>query len=174
MTSAPKKLIVTAEAMAKIVAWIDADKEVHMFLCPDLGCLATYFSTEPALDCQRHAWKCPCGIERQSVTLDDLEIEPPVEPKAPDTPRTWKIITYDVWGNEKDGYEINQSFYSGREVELPAEPEDEQVRAALIEAGYLKKSNQLRHLEFDGDGDGFVRVSRKRDSYPIVELQRED
>lgn len=173
MTATPKKLIVTAEAMAKIMIWLGEDKEVHMFLCPDLGCLAQYFSPLAEIDCQRHAWKCPCKIERQSVVLDDLEMEPPVEPKAPGAPRTWKIVSLDVWGNRKDGYEINNATYSGKEIELPAEPTDAQVRLALIHAGYLKKSMRLDRLEFDGD-DALIQVSRKSDGYPIVQIRMEE
>jgi|688.fasta_scaffold18529_17 hypothetical protein len=34
----------------------------------------------------------------------------------------WQIVNYDVWGNSKDGYEVNQSFYSGN-VEMPVKLE---------------------------------------------------
>jgi len=171
--TASKKLIVTAEAMAKIMIWLGEDKEVHMFLCPDLGCLAQYFSPLSEIDCQRHAWKCPCKIERQSVVLDDLEVEPQIEPKAPGAPRTWKIVSLDVWGNRKDGYEINNATYSGKEIELPAEPTDAQVRLALVHAGYIKKSARLDRLEFDGD-DALIQVSRKSDGLPLVQIRMED
>lgn len=173
MTDTSKKLIVTAEAMAKIMVWLGEDKEVHMFVCPDLGCLAVYFSPEPAVDCRNHAWKCPCTIQRQSVLADALELEPPPEPKAPNAPGTWKVLTLDVLGNEKDGYEVNASYYTGKEIELPAEPSDAQVRRALVEAGYLNKASQVRHLDFDGD-DQTININRKRDGRPLLTIQRED
>jgi hypothetical protein len=34
----------------------------------------------------------------------------------------WEVITYDVWGNSKDGYEVNQAFRSGN-VEMPVKLE---------------------------------------------------
>jgi len=170
MTNAPKKLIVTAEAMARIMTWLGEDREVHMFLCPDLGCLAAYFSIDPEVRCVKHAWAAVCHMERRSILADDLELEPPPQPTAPDAPRTWKIITYDVWGNEEDGYEVNQAFYSGAEIELPPEPSDEHVRSALVQAGYLRKGIQLRTLDFDGD-DGLIQIKRKRDGRPLLEIQ---
>jgi hypothetical protein len=58
----------------------------------------------------------------------------------------WQIVNYDVWGNSKDGYEVNQIFYSGN-VEMPVKlevynpgiegefydgsPNDTQIRKAL-------------------------------------------
>ena len=34
----------------------------------------------------------------------------------------WEIVTYDVWGNKRDGFEVNQSFHSGK-IELPVKLE---------------------------------------------------
>jgi hypothetical protein len=34
----------------------------------------------------------------------------------------WEVITYDVWGNENDGYEVNQAFRSSK-VEMPVKLE---------------------------------------------------
>jgi hypothetical protein len=34
----------------------------------------------------------------------------------------WEVITYDVWGNSKDGYEVNQAFRSGN-LEMPVKLE---------------------------------------------------
>jgi hypothetical protein len=58
----------------------------------------------------------------------------------------WDVITYDVWGNENDGYEVNQAFRSGS-VEMPVKlkvynpgserefydgfPDDTNIRKAL-------------------------------------------
>jgi hypothetical protein len=58
----------------------------------------------------------------------------------------WQIVNYDVWGNEKEGYEVNQAFRSGN-VEIPVKiecynagnqqeffngsPNDTQIRKAL-------------------------------------------
>lgn len=172
MTDTPKKLIVTVEAMVRITAWLEQDREVHMFVCPDMGCLAVYFSPEPAIDCQKHAHKCACTIQRQSVLADALEIEPPPEPLAPDAPQTWKIMTLDVLGNEGDGYEVNASYYSGREIELAHDASDKQVRDALVESGYLSKASQVRYLEFIGDDD-VINVNRLRDGRPLLTLMRE-
>ena len=42
----------------------------------------------------------------------------------------WKIWMYDVWGNEEDGWFINDYWYIGQ-VELPTNPTDADVIKAL-------------------------------------------
>lgn len=89
---------------------------------------------------------------------------------------TWEIRTYDVWGNSKDGFEVNDSYRSGEvtircKVEvnnagtpqefLSASPSDSQIRAAL--------SLHRFKLETDGD-DLHIYVNRARDGYPCGEL----
>ena len=32
---------------------------------------------------------------------------------------TYEIISYDVWGNSRDGWTVNQAFHTGRYVEIP-------------------------------------------------------
>lgn len=173
MTKIPKNITVTAEAMGKITSWLGDGKEVHEFVCQDMGCLASYFSPLPEIDCQRHAWKCPCSIERRSVTADDLELEPPVEPRVHGAQQIWKIVSLDVWGNRKDGYEINGARYTGSVIELPSEPSDAQVRLALVRAGCIKESSRLSSLEFEGD-DVLIQVYRKSDGYPIAQIRVEE
>lgn len=89
----------------------------------------------------------------------------------------WEIITYDVWGNDKDGYDVNQSFNGGTidlrlkiEINNPdsphefksAYPSDYQIRQAL-DCPRVK-------LELDGD-DTLILVTRARDGYPLGELR---
>lgn len=169
----PKKIIVTKEAMAKIVAWLEDGKEVHQFVCQDLGCLASYFSPLPAIDCQRHAWKCPCSIHCQSVLSDALELEPLTPGHEAGTPYKWEIISLDVWGNKDDGWDVNQAFHTRKMIELPEEFADKDVRDALVGAGYLKKTCQTRHLEIDGD-DQVIYVNQAKDDYPLYQLFMED
>lgn len=88
----------------------------------------------------------------------------------------WELRTYDVWGNAKDGYEINDSFRNGKiTLSLPvkthnvgtpheyqsASPSDTQIRAAF---GYER-------VRIDTDGDDLtIYVNRSRDNYPIGEM----
>ena len=89
----------------------------------------------------------------------------------------WEVWTYDVWGNEKDGYEVNdRSCYHreypmrlkvevnnpGTEHEfLSAYPTDKQIRQAL----------DLKRIQLDLDGDDMnVYVNHASTGYPCGEL----
>jgi hypothetical protein len=89
---------------------------------------------------------------------------------------TWKPASYDVWGNARDGYEVND-VYRGSEVTirckveinnadtpqefLSAYPSNTQIRAAL----------NLRRFKLELDGDDIsIYVNRARDGYPLGEL----
>lgn len=87
----------------------------------------------------------------------------------------WEVATYDVWGNARDGYEVNDVYRHG-EVELSltvtvnnegtphefksAHPTDKQLR---------KVFGVGCQLETDGD-DMTVYVKRERDGSPIGEI----
>ena len=89
---------------------------------------------------------------------------------------TWELRSYDVWGNARDGYEVNDSFRDGEvtirlKVEvnnagmpgefLSATPSDSQIRRAM----------GLRRFRLDTDGDDTtIYVNRQRDGYPCGEM----
>lgn len=90
----------------------------------------------------------------------------------------WEVRTYDVWGNEKDGYDVNDSFVVDAELELeipvtvynvgtPSEfesatPTDRQLRQALDVKPRVK-------LSVDGD-DINIYVHHESTNYPFGEL----
>jgi hypothetical protein len=43
----------------------------------------------------------------------------------------YDLILYDVWGNEKDGWDVNDGFRCGVSVTLPEDATDAQVIAAI-------------------------------------------
>lgn len=89
----------------------------------------------------------------------------------------WQYATYDVWGNAKDGYEVNNVYRRSEPVVLilevktynagtPGEfdsttPTDRQIRRVF----------GLGRIQIDTDGDDMtIYVNRRRDGYPIGEL----
>jgi hypothetical protein len=90
----------------------------------------------------------------------------------------WTIATYDVWGNARDGYEVNdvyprrtpipleltvETFNPGTPNEFKAaSPTDKQIRQVFGLANALR-------LDTDGD-DLTIYVNRERDGYPIGEI----
>lgn len=88
---------------------------------------------------------------------------------------TWALRTYDVWGNARDGYDVNDVYSIGAiELRIPitrynvdtptefksASPTDRQIKRAF---------GVTCRISTDGD-DCHIIVDRERDSYPIGEL----
>lgn len=90
---------------------------------------------------------------------------------------TWEIATYDVWGNARDGYDVNDVYRQGTVTLVLA------VETANEGTGYVFEyasptDRQLRRVfglgkvQIDTDGDDLIiYVNRERDSYPIGELR---
>lgn len=91
---------------------------------------------------------------------------------------TWSIRTYDVWGNAKDGYEVNDSYGHG-DVDLRLKINTHNAGTPQAFNGAYPSKYQIAkvfgvscHLDIDGD-DMVVYVNRRRDGYPIGELHCE-
>lgn len=90
----------------------------------------------------------------------------------------WEVRTYDVWGNEEHGWDVNDSFVTDRDYPIAcpvktwnvgkpgqfssASPTDAQIREALglkVDAA----------IETDGD-DMTIYVTASSNGYPLGEL----
>lgn len=99
------------------------------------------------------------------------------------TERTvWEVRTYDVWGNDTDGWEVNDTYVVDSHLVLdlpvhntplgaPWDPEKGEYRRCEISERHIREALNLHgeHLHIDGD-DTHVTVSRRRDYYPLGEL----
>ena len=88
---------------------------------------------------------------------------------------TWEMRTYDVWGNARDGYEVNDSYDCG-EIDLTLKMQTanagtpHEFRYAFPSTAQIKRVFGTRcRIDVDGD-DRVVYVNRRRDGYPIGEL----
>lgn len=88
---------------------------------------------------------------------------------------TWELRTYDVLGNAKDGYEVNDS-YNGGEVELRIPVTRYNVGTPQEFRGAYPTDRQIKRafgvtcrIDTDGD-DTHITVDRQRDSYPLGEM----
>ena len=80
-----------------------------------------------------------------------------------------QVNTYDVWGNDKDGYDVNDVYRQG-EFEFDGNwNKDRDIFKFLKEIDILAKHVKLSNLEFE-DFDCTVVVYRRRDHYPLVEV----
>lgn len=91
----------------------------------------------------------------------------------------WEIITYDVWGNEKEGFEVNNAFKvdSTYEMDIPVtvhnKGTEREFKAASPTDNQLRKALDLRpRIRIDTDGDDLtIYVNHTPTGYPCGELR---
>lgn len=88
----------------------------------------------------------------------------------------WEVWTYDVWGNARDGYEVNDRYCHSREypirltVEVNNPGTPQAFESAYPSDRQIRQAFGIRcRCETDGD-DLTIYVNRERDGYPIGEL----
>lgn len=95
--------------------------------------------------------------------------------KAGTIETTWELRTYDVWGNARDGYEVNDTYSEGEvtlrtPVTIYNVGTPREFRGAYPTDGQIKRVFGVNcRIETDGD-DLTIYVNRSRDSYPIGEM----
>lgn len=103
-------------------------------------------------------------------------IRRPRAPKRPTINTTWEVWTYDVWGNAKDGYDVNDRSCHDRAYPLTLDVETFNDGTPQAFDGAFPSDKQIREafgvrcrIGRDG-GDLNIYVYRDRDRYPIGEL----
>ena len=87
--------------------------------------------------------------------------------------KTWNLIGLDVWGNDKDGYEVNDRFTVLSDIkELPDEPTNDDFACWLRANGFLHKQVNTRYLSFEWIGENNIMVYREKDLIPLYEFER--
>ena len=78
----------------------------------------------------------------------------------------YRLYTYDLWGNSKDGYQVND-VYSQDVFEIDDSLTDKQIFKIIG----IKPQSQ-NHVEFDTNGDeNTLYIQAKKDAKPICELR---
>lgn len=88
----------------------------------------------------------------------------------------WELATYDVWGNSRDGFEVNDVYSKGK-VEISCAVERLNVGTPQEFESASPSNRQIRQafglgkvrLELGGD-DMQITINRARDGYPIGEM----
>lgn len=84
--------------------------------------------------------------------------------------KTWRVYSLDVWGNQRDGFEVNDRCNVGT-IELPEDATDKQIIRAMVEQGYLRSSRF--HFAIDGD-DMMMDIDHEPTGRPLYSLERDD
>src|SRR5271157_4773320 len=71
---------------------------------------------------------------------------------------TWELRTYDVWGNAKDGYEVNDTRRAGEvdiccKVEVNNAGTPQEFLSAFPSDSQIRKALSLRRFKIETDGD---------------------
>lgn len=82
----------------------------------------------------------------------------------------YTLWTYDVWGNEKDGYTVNDRYKQGK-VYLPKDASSEEIIRALRKDGWIDKRLRRNLLEIEGERDYTIYITYK--GRPEMELEKE-
>jgi hypothetical protein len=73
-----------------------------------------------------------------------------------------QVISYDIWGNAKDGFEVNQAFYTGKHVDIGDTDSNMAINRKL----------GIRGVTWDGD-EYCLYGTLKRNGMPALELRVE-
>lgn len=84
---------------------------------------------------------------------------------------TFTLINYfDVWGNEKEGYEINNQCIECDDLIILDDASDKDILNYLKDSGYLKTSD-MRHLVVENFGDN-IEIYQRKGIKPLFGLTR--
>lgn len=83
----------------------------------------------------------------------------------------YEIIDYDVWGNERDGFNVNQSFHTGHFVEIPEDATDAEIVRILKDEGVLKKTVRTASVGIEGESGYDLYFTHLPTSRPEFELR---
>ena len=90
----------------------------------------------------------------------------------------WEVWSYDVWGNEKDGFDVNDRYCISRDypimckIEINNPNTPRQFLSAYPSDYAIKQALSIKkwiHIEKDGD-DLTIYVSAAKNGYPLGEL----
>jgi len=76
---------------------------------------------------------------------------------------------FDVWGNEKDGYEVNDARIVWDDV-WTCDLEDRTLLNILKNTGFLAKNVRINQLDFEWLGPEYCEISVRRNGYPLARI----
>ena len=91
----------------------------------------------------------------------------------------YEILSYDIWGNDIDGYEVNDTYRTGYYIEIdnPYDITDKEIKQKLYQVGYIGKNGLYEKIEIDNNCDPEYNIylyltAQKYAEKPFCELWR--
>lgn len=84
--------------------------------------------------------------------------------------RQYRLINYfDVWGNAKDGYEVNNLCIEREDLIIDDDCTDKEILIFLVGIGFLATSDRRKvYLEDFGE---FIQIYARKGNYPLGRLE---
>ena len=79
------------------------------------------------------------------------------------------IFENDVWGNERDGFEVNDTATTGLFIKVAVTDTDKQIIQALKKVGILKSGCRFKSFKITGEPDSDLYISYR--GRPILTLR---
>lgn len=89
-------------------------------------------------------------------------------------PSKYRLITYDVWGNNEDGFYVNNRFRTETILDIPSEESDDKIIGVLKEKGILTDKANKNNVQIDGESDSVLFFTDSERGMPLFELLNED
>ena len=93
---------------------------------------------------------------------------------------TWRLYTYDVWGNAEEGYEVNDVYRTSDTLELPTDdptgtPLGPNELCAFMRNAWLNARvvGPAHLLDIDLSQDDVIYINDAKTAKPLAELRRE-
>jgi hypothetical protein len=83
----------------------------------------------------------------------------------------FEVINYDVWGNEDEGFEVNNAFKTGKFITLYENMTDDEIIERLKEKDFVHDWVTIDSVEISGEFDHSLQVTAKENGKPLFELQ---
>ena len=82
-----------------------------------------------------------------------------------------RLIDYfDIWGNKKDGYEVNNACIEWDDV-WTSELDDKTLLRILKNTDFLQKKVRINQIDFDWLGPECCEILTRRNRYPLGRLE---
>ena len=82
----------------------------------------------------------------------------------------YEAIALDVWGNAKDGFEVNQSFHTGNFYDVPDWADNRvKILTCLKLQGCI---SSFSNMEIDQSNEDAIYINDKNNGKPLLELRR--
>lgn len=84
--------------------------------------------------------------------------------------KLYNVHGLDVWGNEEDGFDVNDVYPSRGKVEIPFGAKHADIVRVLKEDGYIDGDVKPSDVEIDGD-EYMFEVNAKSNGRPVYQLR---